>query len=229
MGRCDIFVNNAGVSRPEAIHGTPLAERMAPLSESGWQTTLQTNLSAGVTLVNALAPGMVARGWGRIVHISSIGGLGSSEGRTAYTATKAALIGVTHTGALELGPCARSPRAMSRMRPPAMPCRPHAPRVALSADGAAPCSLIVTLLRGSRRCRHGVTVNCICPGPFLTDMPKNALSSEVQAGVAGKVPLRRWAEPHEICGPVLMLVSEAGSYVNGAILRVDGGLLSRAY
>ena len=115
-----------------------------------------------------------------IVHVSSIGGLGSSEGRSSYTASKAALIGITHTGALELGP-------------------------------------------------HGVTVNCVCPGPFLTDMPKQALSAESKAGVAERVPLRRWGEPRELAGPILMLVSEAGSYVNGAVLRVDGGLLSRAY
>ena len=74
-----------------------------------------------------------------------------------------------------------------------------------------------------------MTVNCVCPGPFLTDMPKNAFSPQQLEGVAAKVPLRRWAEPHELAGPVLMLVSEAGSYVNGAVIRVDGGLLSRAY
>ena len=180
MGRCDILVNNAGVSRPECIHGTPLTSRLAPLSEGGWQTTLQTNLSSAVTLTNALAPAMVARGWGRIINVSSIGGLGSSEGRTSYTATKAALIGITHTGALELGP-------------------------------------------------HGVTVNCVCPGPFLTDMPKNAFSPQQLEGTAEKIPVKRWGQPHELCGPVLMLASEAGSYVNGAVLRVDGGLLSRAY
>ena len=138
------------------------------------------NLTAGVKLLNVLAPAMVANGWGRVVHISSIGGLGSSEGRTSYSASKFAQIGVSHAGALELGP-------------------------------------------------HGITVNCICPGPFLTDMPRLALSEEVKAGVATKVPLRRWGQPEELIGPVLMLVSEAGSYVNGAVLRVDGGLLSRAY
>ena len=67
MGRCDIFINNAGMSRPQCIHGSGLTKEkgMQPLSDDGWQTTLQTNLSAGVTLTNALAPSMVERGWGR--------------------------------------------------------------------------------------------------------------------------------------------------------------------
>ena len=76
---------------------------------------------------------------------------------------------------------------------------------------------------------HNVTVNCICPGPFLTDMPLKALKKETIDAISSKVPLRRWGQPNEIVGPTVMLVSEAGAYVNGAVLRIDGGLLSRAY
>ena len=101
-GGLDALVNNAGVSIPGSIH-KGIKERIPPM-DSSWDRTLATNLTAGVLILNSLAPSMVARGFGRVVHISSIGGLGSSEGRSAYTASKAALIGLGHTGALELGP-----------------------------------------------------------------------------------------------------------------------------
>ena len=52
---------------------------------------------------------------------------------------------------------------------------------------------------------------------------------QVRDTVAGKIPLRRWGSPEELAGPCVMLCSEAGSYINGATIRVDGGLLARAY
>jgi len=177
----DIFVNNAGASNPGTIHkGDHVQESIPRMTQESWASTLEVNLTAGVKLLNELAPAMVKSGWGRVIHISSIGGLGSSEGRSAYSASKAGLIAITHAGALELGP-------------------------------------------------HGVTVNCVAPGPFLTEMPLTKLPKEVIAAVGSKVPLRRWGDPEELVGPVLMLASEAASYVNGATLRVDGGLLARAY
>ena len=152
----------------------PLANAVTPLPAAPAHHNSKEDNERDTPAARAIA------GWGRVVHISSIGGLGSSEGRSAYTATKAALIGITHTGALELGP-------------------------------------------------YGITSNVVCPGPFLTDMPRNALPQHVQDQVAAKVPLKRWGQPSELAGPILMLVSEAGSYVNGAVIRIDGGLLSRAY
>lgn len=73
----------------------------------------------------------------------------------------------------------------------------------------------------------GVTVNCIAPGPFLTDMPKSVLSEPEMKAFADRTALGRWAQPRELVGPVLMLCGEAGSYVTGQTIFVDGGWLAR--
>ena len=64
---------------------------------------LEINLHSIMALTRALVPQMKARRWGRIIHISSIMGLVSKEGRNAYSATKAALIGMALASALDLG------------------------------------------------------------------------------------------------------------------------------
>ncbi|WP_020470244.1 SDR family NAD(P)-dependent oxidoreductase [Zavarzinella formosa] len=73
----------------------------------------------------------------------------------------------------------------------------------------------------------GVTVNCIAPGPFLTDMPGKLLSPEEKRAFAAMTALDRWGDPAELVGPMLMLASDAGSYVTGHTLVVDGGYLVR--
>ena len=75
----------------------------------------------------------------------------------------------------------------------------------------------------------GITVNCIAPGPIATEMPMSILSREQQDTLAAKTALGRWAQPEELIGPALMLASEAGSYVTGTCLVVDGGALSRVF
>jgi NAD(P)-dependent dehydrogenase (short-subunit alcohol dehydrogenase family) len=74
---------------------------------------------------------------------------------------------------------------------------------------------------------HGITVNCIAPGPFLTDMPMSVLSDAEKKVFAERTALGRWAQPRELVGPVLMLCTEAGSYVTGQVITVDGGYLAR--
>jgi NAD(P)-dependent dehydrogenase (short-subunit alcohol dehydrogenase family) len=72
-----------------------------------------------------------------------------------------------------------------------------------------------------------VTVNCIAPGPFLTDMPMSILSEAEKKVFADRTALGRWAQPRELVGPVLMLCSDAGSYITGQTIFVDGGWLAR--
>src|SRR5262245_13560649 len=73
----------------------------------------------------------------------------------------------------------------------------------------------------------GITANCIAPGPFLTDMPMSILSDAEKQAFSDRTALGRWGQPRELVGPVLMLCSEAGSYVTGQTLFVDGGYLAR--
>lgn len=74
---------------------------------------------------------------------------------------------------------------------------------------------------------YNITVNCVAPGPFLTDMPMSVLSDAEKKAFADRTALGRWAQPRELVGPVLMLCTEAGSYVTGQVITVDGGYVSR--
>jgi len=69
-----------------------------------------------------------------------------------------------------------------------------------------------------------VRVNCIMPGPFMTDITK-AWDLEAFARTARTlIPLQRGGEPHEVVGAALYFASEASSYTTGAVLKIDGGL-----
>ena len=91
----DILVNNAGVN---------FLRKVTELDVTTWQTMLQTNLTAALRLTQTWAPAMAARGWGRILNISSIFSLVTKDQRTAYSMTKAALNALTRSAAVEFGP-----------------------------------------------------------------------------------------------------------------------------
>ena len=69
-----------------------------------------------------------------------------------------------------------------------------------------------------------INVNAICPGPFLTEMNVPiAETEEAKKFIVGATALARWGELREIQGAALFLASEAGSYMVGSMLTVDGG------
>ncbi|MFP6879591.1 MAG: SDR family NAD(P)-dependent oxidoreductase [Roseibacillus sp.] len=71
---------------------------------------------------------------------------------------------------------------------------------------------------------HGITVNAICPGPFLTEINLPiADSEEAKKFILDRTALKRWGELPEIQGAAIYLASEAGSFTTGSMLSVDGG------
>lgn len=74
---------------------------------------------------------------------------------------------------------------------------------------------------------HGICVNAIGPGFFATEHNADSFSSVARDEAAARIPLGRWGEAKEIVGPALLLASEAGAYINGHHLIVDGGLSVR--
>jgi 3-oxoacyl-[acyl-carrier protein] reductase len=71
---------------------------------------------------------------------------------------------------------------------------------------------------------QGITVNCICPGPINTCMTAPIPDDAKAKFARRRVPLRRYGEPDEIAHVVLSLALPASSFVNGAVIPVDGGL-----
>jgi len=75
--------------------------------------------------------------------------------------------------------------------------------------------------------RHGVTVNCICPGPIATAMTEPIPQEAKQTYARRRVPLRRYGDPEEVAHMTLNLCLPSSSFVNGATIAVDGGMTIR--
>jgi len=71
---------------------------------------------------------------------------------------------------------------------------------------------------------EGITVNCICPGPINTAMTASIPAEDKKIYARRRVPLKRYGEPEEVAHMTLSLCLPAASFVNGAVLTVDGGL-----
>jgi NAD(P)-dependent dehydrogenase (short-subunit alcohol dehydrogenase family) len=93
FGRVDILINNAGINIRKNIHEFTLDE---------WNLVINTNLTGAFLMCRAFIPHMRGARYGRILNVSSIMGHVSLPRRTAYSATKAALLGLTRALALEL-------------------------------------------------------------------------------------------------------------------------------
>ncbi len=170
FGRCDVLVNNAGMS--------PLYPSVDVITEELYDKVMDVNLKGPFRLsalvgTRMAGPDHGGSEGGSIIFVSSIASHRPSPNEIVYGAAKAGVNNLTHSLARTLGPKVR--------------------------------------------------VNCIAPGPFLTDISKawdlDAFERSARAGFA----LERGGEPHEIIGTALYLASDASSFTTGAVIDVDGG------
>ncbi len=172
LGGLDVLINNAGVALPGSAF-QPLEE-----FDADWHRTMDVNLTAHARLIHLARPHLAAGGEGRVVNIASTEALVTTAGMAAYAASKAGVVGLTKSFAVELG-------------------------------------------------RHGITVNCICPGPIRTGMTAGISDADKDTYARRRVPLRRYGDPEEVAQITLSLCLPAASYLNGAIIPVDGGMSIR--
>lgn len=166
LGVADIIVNNAGIAEPGLYLKT---------SDASLQRTFATNFEAAWHVGAEGARRMIAANkGGSIIQIASVLGMGVGVGYAAYAASKAALIQLTRSMALEF-------------------------------------------------VRHGIRVNAIAPGWFVTEMNEAYFATAAGQEYLARIPPTRAGNLQELVGPALLLASDAGSFVNGVCLPVDGG------
>jgi 3alpha(or 20beta)-hydroxysteroid dehydrogenase len=172
FGPVDVLVNNAGILMFKTIAETTRAE---------FQRVLDVNLVGCFLGTRLVGAGMVARGRGAIVNISSVDGMKAANGLAAYNASKWAVRGFTKAAAMEFG-------------------------------------------------HKGVRVNSVHPGGIDTAMgnPYAEARTEVNKRY-GMVPMQRVGEPVEVAYTSLFLASDESSYLCGAEIAVDGGMLCGQY
>jgi NAD(P)-dependent dehydrogenase (short-subunit alcohol dehydrogenase family) len=168
LGPVTIAIANAGVPSRGAV---------AEMTDADWRSVLDVNLDGVFRVVRAAARAMQAQGkGGSIIATSSVIGHAVLPTLSAYAASKAAVVALTRTMALELA-------------------------------------------------RDRIRVNAIAPGYFKTELNDSFLETPAGAKLIAKVPMRRLGEPGELEGPILLLASDAGSFMTGTTLFVDGGAL----
>lgn len=95
LGGLHFLVNNAGIGRDRAFWH---------MSDEAWDAVIDTNLSGAFYFLRAVTPTLRAQEWGKIVNVASVHGIRGEFGLANYISSKAGLIGLTRSAAVELGP-----------------------------------------------------------------------------------------------------------------------------
>jgi 3-oxoacyl-[acyl-carrier protein] reductase len=165
FGTVDVLLNNAAL-RPSK----PFLET----TEDEWRRVIAVDLDAAVRLSRACLPGMVAKGWGRILNFTGMNAIHGHAGRVSVSVAKHGVWGLTKALAQEFG-------------------------------------------------GKGITVNAISPGPIAPDVEEHNASAEARRQSLSRVPVGRMGKPAEIAAAARLLVSDAGAYINGQMIQVNGG------
>lgn len=105
----------------------------------------------------------------------------------------------------------------------------HRPSQLIGAYAASKAAVLhLTRVMALEWARHGIRVNSLSPGYFETEINNQYLGTEAAEKMVRRIPMRRLGLVDELAGPVLLLASDAGSYITGADLAVDGGHLQSA-
>lgn len=165
FGAVDALLNNAAL-RPNK----PFLET----TEAEWRRVISVDLDAAVWLSRACLPGMVRKGWGRIVNFAGMNAIHGHAGRVPVSVAKHGVWGLSKALAMEFGP-------------------------------------------------KNITVNVISPGPIEPDSEERNASAQARALTVARVPLGRMGKPAEVAAAARLLVSDAGGYINGQMIQVNGG------
>ena len=95
VGPIDILVNNAGIIRPAMLH---------KMTDVQWQAVLDVHLAGTFHCLQAVAPSMMERRYGRVINVTSTAGVQGTIGQINYSAAKAGIVGITMSAARELAP-----------------------------------------------------------------------------------------------------------------------------
>ncbi|MBK9115193.1 MAG: 3-oxoacyl-ACP reductase FabG [Betaproteobacteria bacterium] len=93
FGQVDILVNNAGITRPAMLH---------KMTDAQWDSVLAVHVTGSFHCLQAVAPGMMERNYGRVINVTSAAGLVGTIGQINYSTAKAAIVGFTMSAAREL-------------------------------------------------------------------------------------------------------------------------------